>query len=258
MTQYAGRFMRFSGFCCRCLAPLAAHGAGASRMPGADGEGLFGLSRAPHHEAGEVGPENPKYQCPVSIDTASVKAAAEPFELRLEDDALEVLHTGHTIQVSFEGRSSLSRGGRVWHLVQLHFHTPSETCFDGAAFPMETHFVFSDDDGRLLVLGAFAAESASGTENPALATLLASAPDEAEDPVPIHGWHPDALLPADRHFYAFPGSLTTPPYTEPVDWIVYQAPAQASRAQLEAMAAILGDNTRPVQPLNGRPIKEGR
>ena len=209
-----------------------------------------------------------RFQCPVSIHTAAVQDEAEPFTLHFEDNASEILHSGHSIEVRFTPGDTLRRGNRIYTLRQLHFHTPSETFIDGEHFPMETHFVYecTEDDngpveitdahhGPLLVLGAFAKY---GRSNPALRIMLENAPAEDEDPKNFEGYDPSPLLPTTLRHYAFPGSLTTPPYTEPVEWIVLADPVEASEEEIKAVREILGDNTRPIQPLNGRRVAFGR
>lgn len=209
-----------------------------------------------------------RYQCPVSIHTTAVKDAAEPFTLHFEDNASEILHTGHTIEVRFTPGDTLQRGTDTYTLRQLHFHTPSETFIDGEHFPMETHFVYEktvdaegpiestpEHHGPLLVLGAFVK---AGKSNPALQTLLANAPLEDEPPKEFQGYDPSPLLPSTLRHYAFPGSLTTPPYTEPVDWIVLADPVEAAAEEIEQIKDILGNNTRPIQPLNGRRVAFGK
>ena len=109
--------------------------------------------------------------------------------------------------------------------------------------------------GPLLVLGAFVK---AGKSNPALQTLLANAPLEDEPPKEFQGYDPSPLLPPMLRHYAFPGSLTTPPYTEPVEWIVLADPVEAAAEEIEQIKDILGDNTRPIQPLNGRRVAFGK
>ena len=208
-----------------------------------------------------------RHQCPVSIHTAAVKEKAAPFSLHFEDNASEILHSGHSIEVRFTPGDTLRRGPCTYTLRQLHFHTPSETFINGEHFPLETHFVYEctenesgpidiapDHHGPLLVLGAFAK---AGASNPALRIMLENAPGEDEPPRDFRGYDPSTLLPASTRHYAFPGSLTTPPYTEPVEWIILTDPVEAAEDEIRAVREILGDNTRAIQPLNGRPVAFG-
>lgn len=166
---------------------------------------------------------------------------------------LTLLHNGHTVQANFAPGSTLTSSGHSYALVQVHFHTPSEEAFNGTHYPMVAHFVHKDADGRLAVLGIVFEE---GPENAELAKLIAHAPktETAAHEIAGAAFNPAALLPHDLHVYRYAGSLTTPPCSEGVNWHVALKPVTASKAQIEAIHAIIGNNARPVQPLNGRQL----
>ena len=166
---------------------------------------------------------------------------------------LMLLNNGHTVQANFVTGSTLSSGGHSYGLVQVHFHTPSEEAFNGEHYPMVAHFVHKDTAGKLAVLGVLFEEGAPNAE---LAKLIAHAP-KSETPsheIANAEFNPAALLPHDLHVYRYAGSLTTPPCTEGVNWHVALTPVTASKAQIEEIHAIIGNNARPVQPLNGRQL----
>lgn len=202
-------------------------------------------------------------QCPISIHTSAVLNGAPGVALAFEDNASEILHSGHSIEVRFAPGDTLERGGVRYMLRQLHFHTPSETFIDGEAFPMETHLVYQalpanapegalpEESAPLLVAAVFVK---AGKANPALAELLANAPADGESPRDFVGFDPEPLVPASFDHFSFEGSLTTPPFTEGVQWIVLKTPVEASAEQIAAVEAILGNNARSIQPLNGRTI----
>lgn len=164
---------------------------------------------------------------------------------------LEVVNNGHTIEVEVEPGSYLRIGTERFDLVQFHFHTPSEHQLQGQSFPMELHFVHRNALGELAVVGVFLQEGAS---HPLL--------QEIWDHIPGHelaGPHsgsidPEELLPADRGYYRYAGSLTTPPCTEGVRWHVLHQPIEVSAAQIEEFQAIFPFNARPLQLLNDRPV----
>lgn len=161
----------------------------------------------------------------------------------------QVINNGHTIQVNVAPGSSMVLEGKTYQLLQFHFHHASEHTVDGKHYPLEAHFVHQAEDGTLGVLGVFFEEGAS---NPLLDHILALAPTgegEAEETLQVD---PFALLPTDLRMYRYEGSLTTPPCSEVVEWVVFKQPMQASKTQLNAFAALFDHNYRPVQSLNRR------
>ena len=137
------------------------------------------------------------------------------------------LDNGHTLQFTPDAAGRTTIGSDAYDLVQFHFHSPSEHTLNGKAYPLEIHFVNRNADGGLAVVAVFVAE---GAANPALA----------------------ALLPEDRHYFAYSGSLTTPPCTEGVRWNVLATPIEASSDQIATLSAALGTSNRAVQPLHER------
>ena len=165
-----------------------------------------------------------------------------------------LLDNGHTIQVTVENGSTLTTSRGTYHLKQFHFHTPSEHTFDGRHSPMEVHFVHQSSDGNLAVVGVLFAE---GPANENLAKLISNFPPAKGQSarLPAEKLDLNLQLPPAKAAYAYMGSLTTPPCSENVEWFVFRDPVRASREQLNAFAARLKPNNRPVQPLSGRSIK---
>lgn len=192
-------------------------------------------------------------QSPIDIVPERVLPGAAPIEIRFEHDANFVRRTDHSLEVHFTEGSVLSRSGVVYRLHQLHFHTPAETLLAGLPHPVETHFVFEGDLGCFLVVAAF---MRAGRSNPALKDLLAHVPDRFDAPAPFPSFDPHLLLPERLGHWAYTGSFTTPPYLEPVEWVVLKDAAEASAEEISALEALLGMNARPVQPMNGRTVRE--
>ena len=212
---------------------------------------------------GETGPEHwgelsPDYatcsqgmeQSPVDIPAA---APVNPSGLRLEyqPSALNIVNNGHSIQVNYDPGSSLEVDGATYPLVQSHLHGLSEHTLNGAQTDMELHLVHKDAGGHMAVVGVMIAE---GAQNPAYEPILANMPAEEGEAEVISGVTVNAadLLPADRSYYRYNGSLTTPPCTEGVKWFVMAAPVELSTSQIAAFRSIYDNNYRPVQPLNAR------
>lgn len=160
-----------------------------------------------------------------------------------------VINNGHTIEAKVAKGSTIEIDGRTYNLLQFHFHTPSENTVDGLHYPMETHFVHADKSGKLAVVSVMVKAGTNG--------LIDSLPkpEKAGSSVAVESEiNPVALIPSDRRHYAFKGSLTTPPCSENVTWVVMKRATTANVATIARMKAILGANNRPVNPLNGRLI----
>lgn len=171
---------------------------------------------------------------------------------------LTILNNGHTVQVNVGNGSRVTIDGKPFELLQFHFHTPSEHVIGGKAYPAEVHFVHRAADGELAVIGAFLDGSAGSR---ALAEVVAYAPDR-KGAAWTYSWvtvDPAAIMPAPRSFWSYGGSLTTPPCSEGVRWMVQKAPLPLSRAHIAALSTAMGgNNARPPQPVNGRTVTAPR
>lgn len=194
-------------------------------------------------------------QSPVDLGVA---AAIGKFQVRADyrSGPLTIRNNGHTVQVDVPEGSTLSSGIAHYKLLQVHFHTPSESTLYGIHYPMVAHFVHVDYAGNYAVLGVMFEE---GAANPALDTLIKAAPQHEEGAHVVNGvsFDPAALLPSNLAVFRYEGSLTTPPCTEGVRWHVATHRSTASASQIAALHAIMGDNARPIQPLYGRVLVMG-
>lgn len=193
-----------------------------------------------------------KAQSPINIKDA-IEGHLPPLNLHYLISAEKVINNGHTIQVTVDDEDTFVLDGEKFILKQYHFHTPSENQINGHTFPLEAHFVHSKDDGDLAVVAVM---FEVGKENPALLPLIASMPADENQQKKIES-EVDlrALFPQDLHYYRFSGSLTTPPCTEGIRWLVLKQPVTLSQAQLDAFKqALKSTNNRPLQHLNGRMI----
>jgi len=216
---------------------------------------------------GEEGPENwgemkEEYsackagirQSPVDL-MAPIKAELAPLEIDYQAVPLKVANNGHAIQVDQKGAGTLKFQGREYQLLQFHFHTPSEHKIDGKAREMEAHFVHKSEQGQLAVIGVMIN---AGKENAALKKVWDNMPHDVTE-VGVEGASINAadILPAGKHYQHYIGSLTTPPCSEGVRWIVLNDPIEMSRAQIDAFKAIISHNARPVQPMHERFLLHG-
>ncbi|HVO11340.1 MAG TPA: carbonic anhydrase family protein [Vicinamibacteria bacterium] len=171
----------------------------------------------------------------------------------VETVPVDIVNNGHTVQVDTVGSSTLVIGDERYVLQQFHFHTPSEHTIDGRSYPLEAHFVHKTAGGKLAVIALLFEE---GPADAALEPFWQRMPESPGKPVDLGrgGVQIGALLPARREVYRYAGSLTTPPCSEGVSWLVLEAHATASAAQIEAFRTLMRHDNRPIQPLNGRAI----
>lgn len=189
-------------------------------------------------------------QSPVDLQGA-IGADLGTVEISYQPIPLSILNTGRTIQVNAPAGNRINLDGENFDLLQFHFHDPSEHTVEGRSYPMELHFVHANAKGELAVLGVFLEE---GEENISLDPVWKAMPIQKTEAQTISGSHVDIakLLPNDRSVFRYFGSLTTPPCSEIVKWVVFQEPIQISAAQVAKFKEIFPFNARPVQPLERR------
>jgi carbonic anhydrase len=161
-----------------------------------------------------------------------------------------VSNNGHTFQVNVDKGSSIKVDGKTFELLQFHFHTPSEHTVDGRPFPLELHLVHQAADKSLAVIGVLMTE---GTSNSVLAKFWDKLPKTASEVDTGQNIELKDLLPRGTDdYFTYAGSLTTPPCSESVRWIVLQQPVQVAKAQIATFRAVFPNNSRPTLPLGAR------
>ncbi len=191
-------------------------------------------------------------QSPIDINlTQSLPANLGDIKFDYQSISPEVLNNGHTIQVNYSKGSSITVADREFELAQFHFHTPSENTVNGKAYDMEMHLVHKNINGELAVVGVFFKQ---GKQNAELEKLWRRLPEHSGGKQTLSDTSLSVadLLPQDRAYTHFNGSLTTPPCSEGVNWFVVKEPVEASAEQIARISAIIGNNARPVQKLNNR------
>ena len=188
-------------------------------------------------------------QSPIDIGP-TIKSQLPALKLSWDKTADTIVNNGHTIQLNFAPGSTLQLGNTSYKLLQVHFHRPSEHMIGGKNFPMEAHFVHRSDAGSLAVVGVLLA---TGTPNAAFRKIVTTMPASEGPAVKADaGIDPNALLPAKRGYYRYPGSLTTPPCSEIVEWLVLTEPMQVAAADVASFAKLYPMNARPAQKHNRR------
>jgi carbonic anhydrase len=151
------------------------------------------------------------------------------------------------------GEAGILLKGTRWELLQFHWHTPSEHQIEGRDTPLEMHLVHSRADGALLVIGVFIER---GPRSRALGPMFRDLPKLSGATRDVENVRLRELLPKRRESFRYSGSLTTPPFTEPVRFIVFATPVDASRGQIGRFQELFHEgNSREVQPLNGRKVR---
>jgi carbonic anhydrase len=189
-------------------------------------------------------------QSPVDLTGAEAEDLADPV-LDYEPFELTVTDTEHSIQVGYDTGSTLTLDDTAYDLVQLHFHAPSEHTVDGSAAAAEIHLVHGDHDGPFVVLGVLVEEGAPDDAMDDVLGHLPTGPGDADAGITFDA---DELLPGSLEAYRYEGSLTTPPCTEDVTWLVLAEPVTWSAEQLALLTTRYDDNARPIQPLHDRPL----
>ena len=195
-------------------------------------------------------------QSPIDI-VSPVKKKLPTLEFRYHAAPLKLANDGHTLRVRFANGSHLVVGKETYTLQQFHFHTPGGDRIAGEEFPMAAHLLHKSPTGQLLALVVL---FKLGAENSAVAALWPRIPAQADGDHVIAGATANArqLLPENRAYYRYEGSLTASPCTEGVTWLVLKQPLELSAAQLSFWKARFGDNMRPPQALQGRVVQEGQ
>jgi carbonic anhydrase len=197
-----------------------------------------------------------KRQSPINIeDNATLQGPAEPIGFVYTPSNGTVINNGHTIQVDVQGDNSITVRGSNYRLLQFHFHTPSEEQVNFKRYAMVAHLVHKNAEGQLAVVAVLLEPGASNTLLDKVWTYM---PLDTADKVrmPQDMLNLNELLPKDQRYYQFMGSLTTPPCTEGVLWMVLKSPVQMSRNQYRLFTQLYPNNARPVQPVNGRPVRD--
>jgi len=192
-------------------------------------------------------------QSPINVTTPGEKKEHSlKFKYISAHEVVENL--GHTVKLLYDKGSELAFDGKNYRLVQFHFHTPAEHKINADEFPMEVHMVHRGPDSTYLVVALLFQQ---GEENSFLKAFISDIPKQVGDTTTSKKeLDLTNLFPKDERFYTYSGSLTTPPYTEGVRWVIFRQPVTCSKAQVEVFKKIEGFNARNLQPMNLRKIEE--
>jgi len=197
-----------------------------------------------------------KYQSPINIvsrkllpDTSSKKLKFHYESAHVED----IVDNGHSLQFDFKKGSYITYGNKNYYLAQFHAHEESEHTIDGVRYPLELHFVHRSMDGEVLVIGVVVKDGEENSYFEKLQVFKALVNNAREDMDIV--FNPEKMYPKHKTYYTYVGSLTTPPCSDNVTWIIFKNPVEMTEYEIEDIAKHLPkSNKRPVQPLNGRKV----
>ena len=196
---------------------------------------------------------NGKMQSPINI-VPTLDKDLKPLELNYTTSSSTVINNGHTVQVNIKSGSTLTTNNTTYELKQFHFHTPSENNINGNSYPLEAHFVHASKDGKLAVVAVMFKE---GEENKVLNKIWSKFPLTLNKKTNFTLTSNDInnLMPKNKDYYKFEGSLTTPPCTQGVSWNVYKNTVTISKEQVSKFFKVFNHtNNRPIQNTNNRNI----
>lgn len=221
--------------------------------------------------AGDIGPEHwaelkPEFrqcgigtrQSPIDIRD-SIKVDLTPIGFSYKPSGFSVIDTGRTLQVNMAAGNQLEVMGKRYALQQFHFHRPAEERINGRSFEMSAHLEHKDAEGKLAILTVLFEQGPDDAKQSVVQKVWANVPLEKHEALTGPGQLDlTELLPADKAYYTYMGSMTTPPCSEGVLWLVMRQPVVLSAAQLNVFARLYPMNSRPVQAGSGRLIKESQ
>jgi len=194
-----------------------------------------------------------KNQSPINL-TGFIEADLTPIKFDYQQGGHEVINNGHTIQVNFNEGSSIELDGHSFNLLQVHFHAPSENHINGKSYPLEAHLVHADKDGNLAVVAVMYEQGSLAHDG--IKAIWSSMPEKAGETQKLPAMmNVSGILPKSREYYRFNGSLTTPPCSEGVQWLVMKDSVVVEKQQIDAFVNVLHEsNNRPIQAINSRAI----
>lgn len=190
-------------------------------------------------------------QSPIDIETSAATTGTDELAINYTSEDFTEFDNGHAIEFSNKTKESqLVYNDVTYNLEQFHIHTPSENEIDGKSYPAELHFVNKDAEGNTLVLSVMVE---IGKESIVFGNNLSN-PSSDEENENILLLNPNGLIPSYENYYSFTGSLTTPPCTEDVQWVVLDTPITISQDQYDDIQSNYTKNNRPTQELNEREV----
>lgn len=197
--------------------------------------------------------ENMMSQSPINIVNSVEKESQPVVTFKYKGNLATIENLGHTVQIGVTKGQTITVNDKEFDLLQIHFHHTSEHVIDGKSYPVEAHFVHKAKDGKLAVVGVLYEEGKTNMSFDSLGELPKKKGEKRAFKENINAMD---LMPESKSFYTYSGSLTTPPYTEDVTWVVLKDSSELSKSQIGMVQGAMHKNNRDIQDINGREIIE--
>jgi carbonic anhydrase len=197
-----------------------------------------------------------RQQSPINIEHSTSDRELRPIKFSYRKVETFLKDNGHTLLAEMPGdyQGFISYHGKRYDLLNFHFHLPSEHLVAGVPYEMEMHLVHKSKNGDLAVVAVFLQEGKKGHRE--LGKIWHNLPQRKGLVGITAAVNPMKFLPKDRGYFAYMGSLTTPPCSEGVQWLILRKPSTLSGKQMEQFNYIFKHNARPVRPLHKRKIRK--
>ncbi len=271
MSYINARTALLFGLACSSIALTACQVAPSTQTQAKSHSTVKAKAHKVHWGYGEEGTVAPEYwggmkgnatcktgnkQSPINIQ--QVVKATQPlnFTQKHHPQDFNVSNNGHTVvfHAQSPSHSEISVNGKLYELLQFHYHAPSEHQIMGKNYPLEIHFVHKSKDGQLAVIGVLYKVGQNNAELASVVNKLNQNIEDSENDVVLSGFNIDTIMPKDKATLAYSGSLTTPPCSEQVQWLVQKTPVNIGQGQLAKFTNLYKANNRPVQPQNNRTV----
>ncbi len=192
-------------------------------------------------------------QSPINIEQVYKKDQAFELKQNFIPQNFTAVNNGHTVvfKANKPKDNTITLNGKVYQLQQFHYHIPSEHMVMNSHYPLEIHFVHQSQTGQLAVIGVL---YKIAENNPAFNQLIAELPTRKDKETSLTQFNIKDLMPLNNEVYTYNGSLTTPPCSEQVQWLLKPTAVNIGKTQLQKLNSLYQGNNRPVQPLNGRKV----
>ncbi|NOZ46934.1 MAG: carbonic anhydrase family protein [Chlorobi bacterium] len=194
---------------------------------------------------------NGKHQSPIDIKNAKINSILKPPEFNYKPANIHIVNNDLTVLFKVNSDCFVHYNSKKYKLLQFHFHSHSEHTVNGKYYPLEIHFVHKAAKNDLLVIGVFVD---TGNKNHFFQEWLNKIPKANKEYKSNQKFDALQLIPDNKTYYLYSGSLTTPPCSEIVNWLVFSKSLTATQYQLNYFASILKNNFRPLMLLNNRKI----